>query len=194
MISFLGKAVRKKLKGTALLRLDFNAEDEWRMKAAIPTIRFLSECSDKIVIFSHRGSPNGFDQKLSLRKNAADLAKLLGKKIIFLPMQANLPDFDFQALKKSIANSPRRSIFVLENLRFLDGERKSDRDLAKKLANLGDFYVNDSFAVDHRKDASLVAITEFLPSFAGLELEKEMRFLSRAILKPKKPLDRKSVV
>jgi len=182
MISYLSKANKKVLRGTAILRLDFNAEDEWRMKATLPTVHLLLKHSDKIIILSHRGRPNGFDKNLSLRKKSATLAKLLGKKIIFLP------HFDFPVLKKSITDSPRKSIFVLENLRFLEGERKSDRQLAKKLAALGDFYVNDSFAVDHRKDASLVAITEFLPSFAGLELEKEIKFLSKAMLKPKKPL------
>ncbi len=79
------------------------------------------------------------------------------------------------------------SIFLLENLRFLPGEEKNDPKLAKQLASLADFYVNDAFAVSHRADASVAAITQFLPSYAGLELEKEITFLSHAMGRPKKP-------
>lgn len=216
MISYLSKADKKVLRGTALLRLDFNAEDEWRMRAALPTIHFLLKHSDKIIILSHRGRPEEFDKKLSLKKDAATLAKLLGKKIAFIPhLSSNTPracrgeryktnpfrwvntmrkgagfihDLDLPKIKKSIGDSKKGSIFVLENLRFFKGEAKNDKKFAKKLASLGDFYVNDAFAVSHRKNTSIVAITEFLPSFAGLELEKEIRFLSKAMLKPKKPL------
>ena len=207
MIKYLSKANKKNFIGTALLRLDFNTKNEWRMEAAIPTIRFLLKHCEKLVILSHRGRPRGFDDKLRLTKDAANLRKLLGRKINFLP------DFDFPAHKKLIAESPRKSVFVLENLRFLKGEQENDRALAKKLAALaGDvhprtkrgvalrakvrkpprsgagIYVNDAFAVSPREDASLAAITEFLPSYAGLELEKEIKFLSRVMEKPKKPL------
>ena len=202
MIPYLSKAGKEILRGTALLRLDFNAQDEWRMKAALPTIHFLVKHLDKIIILSHRGRPTfakvpafsklsagksagkppGFDQKLSLKKDAANLAKLLGRKVTFVP------HFDFEKIKKTVGNSRNGSIFILENLRFLKGEAENDKKFAKKLASLGDFYVNDAFAVSHRKNASISAITEFLPSFAGLGLEKEIKFLSRAILKPKKPL------
>ncbi len=202
MISYLSKADKKVLRGTALLRLHFNAEDEWRMKAALPTIHFLLKNSGKIIILSHRGrpsfaktpafnklsadklagKPDGFDEKLSLKKDAATLAKLLGKKIAFIH------DLDLPKIKKSVGDSKKGSIFVLENLRFFKGEAKNDKKFAQKLASLGDFYVNDAFAVSHRKNASIAAITEFLPSFAGLELEKEIKFLSKAMAKPKKPL------
>ncbi len=182
MISYLSKADKKNLLGTALLRLDFNAEDEWRMKAALPTIHFLLKHSDKIVILSHRGRPEGFNQKLSLKKDADTLAKLLGKKIAFIH------DLDLPKIKKSVGDSKKGSIFVLENLRFFKGEAENDKKFAQELASLGDFYVNDAFAVSHRENASIAAITEFLPSFAGLELEKEIKFLSKAMAKPKKPL------
>ncbi len=182
MISYLSKAGKEVLRGTALLRLDFNAEDEWRMKAALPTIHFLVKHLDKIIILSHRGRPEGFDQKLSLKKDAATLARLLDRKVTFVS------HFDFGKIRKTVGDSRNGSIFVLENLRFFKGETENDKKFAKKLASLGDFYVNDAFAVSHRKNASISAITEFLPSFAGLELEKEIKFLSKAMLKPKKPL------
>ncbi len=182
MISYLDKADRKKLKGTALLRVDFNAQDEWRMKAVLPTIHFLLKHSNKIIILSHRGRPDGFDKKLSLKKDAGTLAKLLGRKVVFVH------NLDLYKIKNAVGNSKKGSIFVLENLRFFKGEAENDKKFAEKLASLGDFYVNDAFAVSHRKNASIVAIVEFLPSFAGLELEKEIKFLSRAMLKPKRPL------
>lgn len=192
MIHYLSKAGKEVLRGTALLRLDFNAQDEWRMKAALPTVHFLVKHLDKIIILSHRGRPTftkvsagkppGFDPKLSLKKDAANLARLLGRKVSFVQ------DLDVSKIKKAVNNSQKGSIFVLENLRFFKGEAENDRNFAQKLASLGDFYVNDAFAVSHRRNASISAITEFLPSFAGLELEKEIKFLSKTMIRPKKPL------
>ncbi len=181
-INYLSKAGKKSLRGTALLRLDFNTEDEWRMEAAIPTVRFLLKNSEKVIIFSHRGRPKGFDKKLSLKKDAANLSKMLGRKVVFLP-KLNLPK-----IKREATKAKKGSVFVLENLRFFKGEETNDSEFAKGLASLGNFYVNDAFAVSHRKNASVSAITRFLPSFAGLEMEKEIKFLSQVMVKPKKPL------
>ncbi len=182
MFQLLNKVRPELLKGTVLLRLDFNTEDEWRLEAAIPTIKFLLRKADRIVILSHRGRPNGFEKRLSLKKDAVNLQRLLKKEVNFIPY------FRFAEIKKFIKAGPRKSIFVLENLRFLKGEEENDRRLAKNLASLGDFYVNDAFAVSHRKNASVVALTQFLPSYAGLELEKEIKFLSHIMGRPKKPL------
>lgn len=182
MIKYLSKVKINQIRGVALLRLDFNTDDDWRMRAVLPTIRFLFLHSSKIVIVSHKGRPSGFEKKFSLRKDAYNLQKLLKKPVKFLT------DFNFAAIKKTVASSPRGSVFLLENLRFLGGEEKNDSGLAKKLASLADFYVNDAFAVCHRANASVVAITKFLPSYAGLELEREIKFLSGAIKKPAHPV------
>ena len=182
MIAYLSKADKKHLRGTALLRLDFNTEDEWRMEAALPTIKFLLKHSGKIVILSHRGRPNGYDKKLSLKKDTINLSKMLGRKVIFIAGR------DFAGIKTAVEKSPNGSVLVLDNVRFFKGETENDIKLAKRFASLGDFYVDDAFAVCYRKNASVVAITKFLPSFAGLEMEKEIKFLSRAMSKPKKPL------
>lgn len=192
MIRFLRTTNKKLLRGTALLRLDFNTQDDWRMKAVIPTIEFLLKTSEKITIVSHRGRPenvkivngipSGYEKSLSLKKDAADLSRLLGKKVVFIP------HFRFAEIKKLIAAAPRGSVFLLENLRFLGGEGKNDAGLAKRLASLADFYVNDAFAVCHRANASVVAITRFLPHYAGFELEKEIMFLGCAMRKPSHPL------
>ena len=171
------------VRGTALLRLDFNTEDDWRMKAVLPTIKFLLKKGCKIVILSHRGRPQGrVDQRLSLRKDAVDLSRLLKKKVIFID------HFDFARIRKAVAASPARSVFLLENLRFTKGEEKNDPKFARQLASLGNFYVNDAFAVSHRADASVVAITNYLPSYAGLELAAELAYLSRVMVRPKRPL------
>jgi 3-phosphoglycerate kinase len=183
MINYIDKVPVKSLAGTVLLRLDFNTQDDWRMKAVIPTIKFLLKTSGKIVIISHRGRPVGFDKKLSLKKDAAKLSKFLGgKKVTFIN------NFRFEEIKKETADAPRGSIFLLDNLRFLKGEEDNSPVLAKQLASLADIFVNDAFAVSHRANASIVAVTKFLPSYAGLELKKEITSLSAAMIKPKRPL------
>lgn len=152
------------------------------MKAVVPTIKFLLKNGCKIVILSHRGRPQGRDSKFSLRGDALDLAKLLKKKVAFID------HFDFTRIRRMVAASPARSVFLLENLRFTKGEERNDPKFAKQLASLGDFYVNDAFAVSHRADASVVAVTKYVPSYAGFELEAEIVHLSRVMVRPKCPL------
>jgi phosphoglycerate kinase len=195
MIRFLSKIDPKKLqKKIVLLRLDFNTEDDWRMCAVLPTIKFLLKNDCKIIILSHRGRPashrltrtnkpiSAADRKFSLRKDAVELVRLLRREVAFID------HFDFARIKKTVAVAPRESIFLLENLRFIKGEEENDLKLAEQLALLGDIYVNDAFAVSHRANASVAAITKFLPSYAGLELESEIVHLSRVMIRPKRPL------
>lgn len=197
MIRFLSKIDPKKLqKKTVLLRLDFNTEDDWRMCAVLPTIKFLLKNDCKIIILSHRGRPHsteaasrgkplrlsGADRGFSLRKDAVELVRLLRREVAFID------HFDFTRIKKMVASAPQGSIFLLENLRFIKGEEKNDPNFAEKLVSLGDIYVNDAFAVSHRANASVAAITKFLPSYAGLELEAEIAHLSRVMIRPKRPL------
>lgn len=190
---YLRAADLKKLGSTALVRLDFNTEDEWRMEATLPTVRFLLKAGKKAVIVSHRGRPhssliraNGrivrFDKKLSLRRDAVWLQRYLGRPVHFVP------HFRFFEIKKMIAAAPPKSVFLLENIRFLKGEATPKPELAKKLVALADFYVNDAFAVCHHPGDSVVGVERFLPSYAGLELEKEIKVLSRVMRKPKRPL------
>jgi 3-phosphoglycerate kinase len=183
MIRYINRINPKLLHGTALVRLDFNTEDDWRMRAVLPTLKFLLAKSDKVIVISHKGRPKSArDTQWSLKKDGVTLGKLLGKKVTFIPHLA------VTKIAKQVAESPRGSLFLLENLRFNPGEEKNDATFAKQLASLADFYVNDAFAVSHRANASLVAITKYLPSYAGLEMEKEILFLSHAIKKPKRPL------
>ncbi|MBI4119455.1 MAG: phosphoglycerate kinase, partial [Parcubacteria group bacterium] len=155
---YISKINPKFLRGTALLRLDLNTEDDWRMKASLPIIKFLIRHADKVLILSHKGRPKGTDKKLSLRRDAARLQKLLKKEVRFIGR------FDFRKIKRTLDNAPPKSILILENLRFMPGEEKNDAKFARSLARLGDFYVNDAFAVSHRVNASVAAITRFLPS------------------------------
>lgn len=173
------KALKNKI---CLLRLDLNTKDNWRIEASRPTMRFLSKYCRATVILSHKGRPKGFNKSLSLRSAARALSKAFKKKVVFTP------HFRFAEIKKQIRSAPRKSIFLLENLRFLEGETINSGALAKNLALLGDFYVNDAFAVSHRANASVAAITDYLPSCAGFELEAEIKNLSRVMKNPKKPL------
>ncbi len=193
MIRFLSKANASGLRGVALLRLDFNTEDEWRMRASLPTIRLLVRHSRAAVIVSHRGrpkpvrvgkggAPGKFDAAVSLRNDGIKLERMLGRKIRFVP------HFDFHRIVSEIRTSPRGSTFLLQNIRLLKGETTLKPELAKRLAALGDYYVNDAFAVCHHPGDSVVGVEKFLPSFAGLELENEIKVLSRAMRAPRKPL------
>ncbi len=193
MIKLLSKTNPKSLKGVALLRLDFNTEDDWRLIAALPTVRFLLRTAEKVVIVSHKGRPpvlkTGFSgslssaqKKFSLRADATKLQRLIQRRVRFISR------LDFEEAKNEIEKAPRGAIFLLENLRFMKGEEENNPKFARTLASLADFYVNDAFAVSHRANASVVAITIFLPSYAGLGLEKEIASLSQVMQHPVRPL------
>lgn len=182
MITYLSKVSPKKLDGVAIVRLDFNTEDDSRMRAALPTLELLLKYARALVVLSHKGRPLGFQKQYSLEGDARNLSNLLEQKVIFIP------NFNFDEARRIIAKASPKSIFVFENLRFVSMEKENDESFAKNMASLGDYYVNDAFAVDHRADASLVAITKFLPSYAGLGLEKEILNLSRVMKNPDKPL------
>ncbi|HEY4523695.1 MAG TPA: phosphoglycerate kinase [Candidatus Paceibacterota bacterium] len=182
MIQYLRKVSPKKLKGVAILRLDFNTEDDWRMKAALPIINFLLKHASAVVILSHKGRPLGFQREFSLKQSAHELESLLKKDIVFFN------SFNFVEMKMKIQAAKHGSIFMLENLRFMPGEASNNTGFAKNLASLGNYYVNDAFAVSHRVNASVSAITKFLPSYAGLGLESEIVNLSKVMERAKRPL------
>lgn len=193
MLKYLSKVKNnKKLQGVVLLRLDFNTEDEWRLEASLSTIKFLRKRSRAILILSHRGRPDPariikgeiieYDKKLSLRKDARRMSRLLKTKVFFIN------HFRFKEIKKLLTNYSNGQVAVLENIRFLPGERENSLALARKLSALGDFYVNDAFAVSHRANASVSLIPRFIESYAGLELEEEIKHLSGIMKHPRKPL------
>ena len=188
-----------------LVRCDFDVPikngrlaDDTRLKACLPTIKYLLKKKvKKIILIGHLGRPKGRSSpKMSLLPVKNKLEKLLiaenraqrtgGKNILTANYQLSI------IFLKDIPNSrfqiPDSKIVMLENLRFNPGENKNCKRLAKSLAKLTDVYVNESFATSHRKAASIDAIQNYLPSYAGLHLEQEVKNLSQVLTQPKKPL------
>lgn len=171
-----------------LLRLDLNVQvkdgkilDDYRLESAKETIEFLLNKKAKIIIISHLGKADGkFDEKYSLKPVAARLKLLLKKPLKF--------SFEYEPLKAlaEVSKLKDGEILMLENLRFNPGELKNEAHFAKDLASLADLYINDAFSVSHRSQASVGMIKKYLPSYAGLLMEKELEALAK-ILKPKKP-------
>ncbi|MEK9154691.1 MAG: phosphoglycerate kinase [Patescibacteria group bacterium] len=194
---------------TCLLRVDLNIEDEalrnfkkneipLRLMAIFPTIKFLIERGAKVLILSHRGRQKQIclkkDEKsckneFSLEPYSEIISKKIGQGVHFIGFKSSdLNELFFKNLSEFVKKSPNGEVFILENLRFSPEEEENSSQFARKLAALGNFYVNDAFSVSHRKNASVTAITKFLPSYAGMILEKEIKMLSNALKKPKKPL------
>lgn len=177
---------------TVLLRADYNVpllpngkiSDDFRIRSSLPTINYLLERGCKVVIISHLGRPEGNDPKLSLEPIAAHLAKLLKKDIRFV--NETVGDKVYQAVKKA----PSASVVVLENLRYSPLEENNDENFAKEIAKSSGakYFIQDGFGVVHRAHASTDAITHYLPSVAGLLLEKEYNSLTQVIENPKRPL------
>ena len=167
-----------------------NIEDDFRLKESVPTIRYLSQKKAKCVIIGHLGRPEPvfskktrkFSKEESLKPIARILQELLGKEIRFIA------DPIGKEVQKEIARMAPGDILMLENMRFYKGEQENDDTFARQLARLGDFYVNDAFDVCHRANASVVAITKYLPSAAGLVLEKEISALRKIVVQPAKPM------
>ncbi len=175
---------------TVLVRVDYNVpldeagriQDNRRIKESLPTIRYLLAENAKIIILSHLGRPEGeIAEKWRLDKVAKELSRLLRHSV------RKVSDCIGPTIHQAAVNMRPKEIIVLENLRFHLEEEKNDRNFARELASLGDYYVNDAFSVSHRAHASVEAITEFLPSAAGFLLEKEIHQLSAA-LHPQQPL------
>lgn len=175
----------------ALVRVDFNVPldergqitDDTRIRAAIPTLRFLLDRGARVVVLSHLGRPKAKPEaKYSLSPVAARLAELLGSKVLFIEST----DSD-EALKATNDAKPG-DVVLLENTRFLGGEEKNDERLSRALAMLGDVYVNDAFGAAHRAHASTEGVArELHPAVAGLLMEKELDYLGRALSSPERP-------
>ena len=173
-----------------LLRLDLNVPikdglitDETRIDKIIPVIEFLIKKNSKIIIISHVGRPKGkINDELSLKPISENFEKKINKKIKLIN------DNIFKINKDDLFRDPDDQIVFLENIRFYKEEEKNDSDFSKHLAGLADIYVNDAFSCSHRAHASVCKITEFLPSFAGLQLETEINALKKVTTEIKKPI------
>jgi phosphoglycerate kinase len=172
----------KNIKGkTVLMRVDFNVpilngkvEDDFRIKKALPSIKFLRAHGAKIILIAHLGK--GGD-------TLAPVAKVLNKfvKVKFVPEVIGAE------ATKIAAEMKNGEVIMLENLRNDKGEKECNEFFAMNLAKLADIYVNEAFSVSHREDASIVLLPKLMPPYAGFQLEDEVKNLSRAFEKPKHP-------
>ena len=175
-----------------LVRVDFNVpmdkagniSDDTRIRASLPTVKYLIDRGARVVLISHLGRPDGqVVEKLRLAPIARRLSDLLGR-----PVQM-APDTIGAEAEAKVREMKPGDVLLLENVRFYPQEEKNDPDFVRKLAALGDLYVNDAFGTAHRAHASTAGIAEFLPAVAGLLVEKEVVTMGRALEEPARPFD-----
>jgi len=155
--------------------------DDFRVRKALPSIKYLLEQGAKVIIISHIGRPSE-GVRLSLEPVAVRLSKLLGQEIKFVKDCIGRP------AEKVIKTMKSGDAILLENLRFHSEEESNNEVFSEQLAKLGDIYINDAFSNCHREHSSIVGITNYLPSGAGLLLEEEIKILSSVMEKPKRPI------
>ena len=173
-----------------LLRLDLNVPlkngivtDQTRIDKILPIINFLLSKNSRIIVISHVGRPNGKkNNSLSMRPICKNLEEKINRKIKLINNDI------FKLKKEDLFKDKEDEIIFLENIRFYKEEEKNDTSFAKQLASLADLFVNDAFSCSHRTHTSVSKITEFLPSFAGLQLEEELNALKKVTSEIKKPV------
>ncbi|WRX29165.1 Phosphoglycerate kinase - like 3 [Theobroma cacao] len=193
-----GKRVFVRVDLNVPLDDNFNITDDTRIRAAVPTIKYLMGHGSKVILSSHLGRPKGVTPKYSLKPLVPRLSELLGVEV----KMAN--DCIGAEVEKLVAEIPDGGVLLLENVRFYKEEEKNVPEFAKKIASLADVYVNDAFGTAHRPHASTEGVAKFLkPSVAGFLMQKmmhipygalsisvfvqELDYLVGAVANPKKP-------
>lgn len=173
-----------------LVRVDFNVpfddagdiSDDTRMRASLETIKYLLDNKAAVILMAHLGRPKGeVNLKYSLAPVAKHLGELLGMEVLFAA------DCVGAAAEEAAAGLKAGQVLLLENLRFHKEEEKNNMEFAEQLASLAELYINDGFGVSHRAHASVEGVTHFLPAAAGFLLEKEIKFVGRAVTEPLHP-------
>lgn len=170
-------------------RVDFNVPlegaritDDTRIRAAIPTIQYLSERGAKVILASHLGRPKGeIVEDLRLTPVAERLSELLDRKVIKTDAAIG------SEVKAKVSHLRDGEILLLENVRFYPGEEQNEEGLARDFARLADVFVNDAFGTAHRAHASTAGIAQHLPAVAGFLMEKELETLGKALSEPQRP-------
>jgi phosphoglycerate kinase len=175
-----------------LVRVDFNVPlderqnitDDTRIQAVLPTLKYVLEHNGALILMSHMGRPKGAPAaKYSLAPVAARLGQLLGEEVVMAP------DCIGPEVKKMVGQLSPGRILLLENLRFHPEEEKNGDEFARELGKFCDIYINDAFAVSHRKHASVDAVTKFAPQCgAGFLLADELKYFQQAMENPRRPL------
>lgn len=171
------------------VRVDFNVPmengaitDETRIRAAIPTIKYLVEQGAKVILASHLGRPKGaVNEDMRLTAVGIRLAELIGKPV------TKLDESIGEAVEAAVAKMQDGDIVLLENVRFHAGEEKNDPTLAEQFARVADVYVNDAFGAAHRAHSSTEGIAKHVPAVAGFLMEKELDVLGKALSEPERP-------
>lgn len=201
------KQIKNLTNKRVLVRVDFNVPvkngkvvDDVRIRLSVPTIEYLLKKKAKIILLTHLGRPtgydgkgkSGYDDKFSLKPVVKRVSGLLGRPIKFVTDQkigrSNDQQIYFANVKNEIEKMKAGEVVMLENMRFFPEEAKEIIKLSKTIAELGEIMVLDCFAVAHRDAASVSGVAKYLPTYAGLLLEKEVVNLSKATENPKKPL------
>ena len=173
-----------------LVRVDFNVPlddnrnitDDTRIRAALPTIKYLVDHNAKVVLMSHLGRPKGqVKPEYSLAPAAKRLEELLGKKVTMAK------DVIGEDAKKAVADIKDGEVVLLENLRFHKEETDNDPEFAKELSSFGEIYVNDAFGTAHRAHASTEGVAHYLPAVAGYLINKELDVMGKALDNPERP-------